>query len=147
MKRCQALCLILGLFLFQGGHLVSAHGLRATVDRGGVVLTAVFSDGRPAADMSVAVYAPGDSERFWSGRTDRNGRFAFFPDREGTWDILIYDRMGHRLELNIVPDTMKQEKAPGPQSEPALKIAGGIMLIGLFFYGLHRARQRRQPRG
>jgi nickel transport protein len=38
---------------------------------------------------------------FQSGRTDRNGRFCFFPDAPGDWKVVVDDEMGHRLEVRV----------------------------------------------
>ena len=46
-----------------------------------------------------------------SGRTDRNGRFCFFPDPSGTWRVVVDDEIvGHKLELKIPLDKAIQLK-------------------------------------
>ena len=37
-------------------------------------------------------------------RTDRNGRFCFFPDIPGEWKLVVNDEMGHRLEVRVSVD-------------------------------------------
>ena len=49
----------------------------------------------------VRIAAPGEEITFQSGRTDRNGRFCFFPDVEGDWKVVVDDEMGHRLEMDV----------------------------------------------
>jgi len=49
----------------------------------------------------VKISAPGAKLTFQSGRTDRNGRFCFFPDTPGDWKVVVDDEMGHRLEVMV----------------------------------------------
>ncbi len=123
---------------------VSAHTIRYTTGTGGMVVTALFDDGRPARDMFVSVFAPGLEERFQSGKTDRNGRFAFFPDRSGIWEILVYDRMGHRLEVKMTVNSAlcpEEDKKPD-QSDRGLKILMGLSTIAVLFSGLRLVKKK-----
>jgi nickel transport protein len=52
----------------------------------------------------VTVLAPGANLKFQSGRTDRNGRFCFFPDVSGNWKVVVDDEMGHRLKVTVPVD-------------------------------------------
>lgn len=123
---------------------VSAHTIRYTTGTGGMVVTAFFDDGRPARDMFVSIFAPGQDERFQSGKTDRNGRFAFFPDRSGTWEILVYDRMGHRLEIKMpVDSTLRlKEDEKAYRSDRGLKILTGLGVIAVLFSGLRLLKKQ-----
>jgi len=49
----------------------------------------------------VEIFSPASKIPFQSGRTDKNGRFCFFPDTPGKWKIVVDDEIGHRLELQI----------------------------------------------
>jgi nickel transport protein len=45
----------------------------------------------------VRVFGPGDEKtEFVVARTDRNGRFAFLPDRPGLWRVEASDDEGHK---------------------------------------------------
>jgi nickel transport protein len=81
---------------------IYAHGVRGKVDAGGMVVTAEYDDGEPMSYARVEISAPDSKLPFQSGRTDRNGRFCFFPDTPGDWKVVVSDEMGHRLEV-IVP--------------------------------------------
>ncbi len=128
---------------------VSAHAIHATADTGGVVVSASFADDAPAVGLFVSVFAPGESERFVSGKTDRNGCFAFMPDKSGDWDVLVYDRMGHRFELKVSVDASLLAQQGGKVENGWLvkgeKILAGIGLIALIFgsFGvIQRARSK-----
>ena len=81
-----------------------AHGVNGKVDAGGVVVTAEYDSGEAMSYAKVKISAPGAKITFQSGRTDRNGRFSFFPDTPGDWKVVVDDEMGHRLELNVPVD-------------------------------------------
>jgi len=149
MKRLFKIrLLILGLCLAQGySSLLYAHGIGYSLSSGGIVVQAFFDDRQPAKGLSVAVFAPGSSEKFQTGRTDSNGRFVFFPDKSGEWEILIFDHMGHRLEIKIpVNEAMKAEKKIGKKVIPlSMKVIMGIAIIfgligftGLVKLALHK---------
>ncbi|MEW5803391.1 MAG: hypothetical protein AB1847_14960 [bacterium] len=142
--------LILGLCLAQGySALLYAHGIEYSLGSGGIVVQASFDDHLPAKGLSVAVFAPNSKEKFQTGKTDLNGRFAFFPDKPGEWEILVFDQMGHRLEIKVpVNETMKVEGKREEKVVPLyLRISMGIAVIfGLIgCIGLaKRARRHRQ---
>lgn len=48
----------------------------------------------------VKIWSPeNDRVEFQNGRTDKNGRFSFFPDVDGVWHITVNDGMGHVATL------------------------------------------------
>ena len=102
-----------GLMIFISGvlllvpSLLYAHGVNGKVDAGGIVVTAEYDSGEAMSYAKVKISAPGAKITFQSGRTDRNGRFSFFPDAPGDWEVVVDDEMGHRLELKVpVNETM-----------------------------------------
>lgn len=124
--------LILGLCLAQGySSLLYAHGIEYSLSSGGIVVQASFDDHQPAKGLSVAVFAPDLSEKFQTGRTDLNGRFVFSPDRPGEWEILVFDQMGHRLEIKVpIDEAMKVEGKIEEKAIPLyLRIIIGIAII------------------
>jgi nickel transport protein len=84
--------------------LLYAHGVTSNIDTGGIVVSAMYDTGEAMDYARVTVLAPGASLKFQSGRTDRNGRFCFFPDVSGDWKVVVDDEMGHRLEVNVTVD-------------------------------------------
>lgn len=81
-----------------------AHGVMETVGSGGMVVTAQYDTGEAMSYARVNISAPGAGLTFQSGRTDRNGRFCFFPDGAGDWKVIVDDEMGHRLEVMVPVD-------------------------------------------
>ena len=122
-----------------------AHGVKGTVKEGGLVVTAQYDTGEAMSYSRVKISAPDAKLPFQSGRTDRNGRFCFFPDTPGDWKVVVDDEMGHRLEV-IVPvneaKELKTDKQAGGSAESSLsryeKALMGLSIIfglsGIFFW-------------
>ena len=146
MKPCSLAFLLLILLGPAAGRPVSAHGIRYATGTGGIVVKAFFDDNRPAAGMFVSIFAPDQEDRFQSGKTDKNGRFAFFPDRAGTWEILVYDRMGHRLQIKVPVDTGlgPKESIESSGIERYLKILMGLGIIAVVFFSLWLLNKSRE---
>ena len=70
--------------------------------RAGVCVTASYDTDEAMSYAAVTIRAPEKGLDFQTGRTDRNGRFCFFPDGNGEWEVIVSDGMGHRLEM-VVP--------------------------------------------
>lgn len=96
--------------------LLYAHGVTGKIDTGGIVVSAMYDTGEAMDYARVTVLAPGANLIFQSGRTDRNGRFCFFPDVSGDWKVVVDDEMGHRLEVHVPVD-----KAMALQANPENK--------------------------
>jgi nickel transport protein len=87
----------------------------------------------------VKIDAPGGEHTFQSGRTDRNGRFCFFPDVQGEWKMIVDDEMGHRLEVKVpVDDALRLEDNGQPKSASSVQASkyerafmGISILLGL----------------
>jgi len=135
-----------------------AHGVKGTVKEGGIVVTAQYDTGEPMSYAKVKISAPGAKLTFQSGRTDRNGRFCFFPDGPGDWKVVVDDETGHRLEV-IVPvneaKELKTDKQAGGSAESSLsryeKVLMGISIIfglsGIFFWWRGKRIYRKINRG
>ena len=122
-----------------------AHGVKGLVKEGGLVVTAQYDTGEPMSYAKVKISAPGAKLTFQSGRTDRNGRFCFFPDTPGDWKVVVDDEMGHRLEVMVPVNEAKElktDKQAGGSAESSLsryeKALMGISIIfgisGVFFW-------------
>jgi nickel transport protein len=81
--------------------LARAHGVKGIISSGGIVVAAEYDTGEPMNYAMVQISAPAAKLTFQSGRTDRNGRFCFFPDMPGEWKVVVDDGMGHRLEVPV----------------------------------------------
>ncbi len=103
MMNKASMMLFLGVILLLPLPL-HAHGVMGTVGSGGMVVTAQYNTGEAMSYARVNISAPGARLTFQSGRTDRNGRFCFFPDGPGDWKVIVDDEMGHRLEVMVPVD-------------------------------------------
>ncbi len=118
-------CLIVSLLL---AYPAFAHGVGAGHAQGPCeAVRFYYSDGQPMAYAEVLVYGPGDAKvEFQNGRTDKNGVFAFVPDRTGPWRVVCNDGMGHRAEYAselVSGNDAKTNESPAQQTmqEPVVK--------------------------
>ena len=151
--KCKQLMIFLGIvFLLPG--MIYAHGVMGKVDSGGMVVTAQYDTGEPMSYAKVNISAPGAKLTFQSGRTDRNGRFCFFPDGPGDWKVVVDDEMGHSLEVAVPVDETMALQANRQSGENAVSSCGryqralmGISIIfgifGIFFWWKGRAILRK----
>ncbi len=81
----------------------AAHSINFEITRHAPVVSvnAYFTRTSPLAGASVLVYAPGQDQPYQTGRTDRQGFFAFIPSVAGDWVFEIDDERGHRDRLEI----------------------------------------------
>ena len=113
-----------------------AHGASGEVGSGGIVVSAEYDTGEPMSYAKVKISAPGADLIFQSGRTDRNGRFCFFPDAAGDWKVVVDDGIGHRLELIIPVDEamkLKTDRAVERSKSSLAKYEKVIMGICIIF--------------
>lgn len=97
-----------------------AHGVRGVItSENAMHVTAAYDDGEPMSYAQVEIRRDGEKLPFQTGRTDRNGRFAFLLDKAGTWTIIVSDEMGHRLALKTGIDNGLELNSPGDQATDA----------------------------
>ena len=159
MKFITLLCVTMCLSAI--AENVWSHGVLGRVGSGkGVLVEAEYDDGEPMTYASIEIFDSEDKLPFQSGRTDRNGRFLFYPDKMGDWKVVVADGMGHRLALKININKMfnldkineQQAKDINENSlsrhERALM---GISIIfgisGIFFWWGGRKIYRRNKKG
>jgi len=115
---------------------LSAHGMYGTVENGGLVVTAQYDTGEAMSYARVKISAPEAKLPFQSGRTDRNGRFCFFPDAAGDWKVVVDDEMGHRLEVNVPVDAamnLKADRAAGRSRSSLARYEKALIGISIIF--------------
>ena len=86
----------------------SAHGTNYRILDSGpaIVVEFIYADNQPMRYAEVLVYSPEETRvEYQNGRTDMNGRFAFFPQAPGEWRIQADDGTGHleRVAIEITP--------------------------------------------
>ncbi|MFP3869187.1 MAG: hypothetical protein ACLFUU_13720 [Desulfobacteraceae bacterium] len=130
---------------------VQGHGVEGRLESGGVVIGAYYQGGEVMCHARVTVQAPDSDQTFQRGNTDRNGRFAFAPDRPGNWRLVIADDMGHRLNYEVSVDAQHLTAGTAqPVSSAfgtAVKAWFGISLIlfvasGLLWWQAHKILKR-----
>jgi nickel transport protein len=94
MKKLILLC---PLFLLSFNVPVFAHGINFETVRHApaVVVRAYFTRTSPVADAAVMINAPGEQVTYQYGRTDKDGYFAFIPNKPGSWIFSVDDETGH----------------------------------------------------
>ena len=126
-------------------QLIYAHGVTSKIDTGAIVVSAIYDTGEVMDYAKVTISAPDANFKFQSGRTDRNGRFCFFPDGSGDWKVVVDDEMGHRLEVHVSVDEAMafQNKSENENSIPIFltqceKAVMGVSIIfgisGILFW-------------
>jgi nickel transport protein len=121
--RYKELVILCSIIAFLPPSALYAHGVAGKVSAGGVVITAVYDTGEPMSYAKVKISAPGAEVIFQSGRTDRNGRFCFFPDTPGDWKVVVDDEIGHRLEMTVPvsePLELKSQQQDGGPMKSSL---------------------------
>lgn len=156
MLRRVLPAVVLGVFLGGfGATEARAHALLAKdVSSGDArVVAFAYSTGEMAAYGNAKVYAPdGADVEFQNGRTDELGRFAFLPDKPGTWTVVVSDNMGHRVshpvEVTLSGDVAAQPVAPAGIGESLwatstlFRAVLGVSLLLNLFLGLALFRKR-----
>ncbi|MCD6454260.1 MAG: hypothetical protein J7L62_03035 [Candidatus Aminicenantes bacterium] len=131
MKNSLKLVLILLLVCSS----LSAHNVSYRVRNGGITIE-VWYEGispLPMKNGFVKVFAPGEVVEFQKGRTDQEGRFSFFPDRPGRWQVVINDGNGHGIVADVMVDeTLHAPIVRSPQPLWLKLLTGVSVIFGIF---------------
>lgn len=137
-----------------GAGPARAHAVRAVQlpEAGAVLIQFAYSSGEAPAYAAVEVYGPADRKlEFQNGRTDAKGRFAFVPDAQGLWRIVMADNTGHKLTHEVMVRRVGVEdgnaaraaaSAGGSFSTPLRALLGVSLLLNLGLGGLVLRRRR-----
>ncbi len=133
------------MLLFMSGIIAlyttaaSAHGLgyRLLKNDTTKVVEFRYSNGSALPYAEVEVWSPDDAEiEFQNGRTDKNGRFSFFPDVPGIWRVTIADGMGHAASAQCEIVLQNEDSTlilVQPQEKGSNRITLIILGISLIF--------------
>jgi nickel transport protein len=144
MKNVMKYLVWFGVILasvFFGAAAAGAHGTAYRVLDDARAVTAEFNyaDGEPMQYAEVLVFSPLDEKvEYQNGRTDRRGRFAFYPDTAGTWHIEVQDGMGHlaRGVIEVAPDATEQADSVHPNKDTQAMVSGPTSKSGKIALGL-----------
>jgi Domain of unknown function (DUF4198) len=104
------------------------------------------ADGKPMADAEVSVYAPGDlTHPAKTGKTDKDGKFAFGTDRDGLWTARAHIS-GEVASVSIRVGGGAVEERGGDLSPYWVFGALGVLLAMAVVFRFLRARERRRRR-
>lgn len=138
MKFITLLCVTMCLSAI--AENVWSHGVLGRIGSGkGVLVEAEYDDGEPMTYASIEIFDSEDNLPFQSGRTDRNGRFLFYPDKLGDWKVVVADGMGHRLALKTNIDKMfnldetNEQQAKGINENSLSRYERALMGISIIF--------------
>jgi nickel transport protein len=95
-----------------------------------------YSTGAPVSFADVLIHCPQEGGvELQNGRTDRHGRFAFIPDKDGDWRVELDAGMGHRLEfaMRSGPQDETPNKVQPKPSVLVLALLGVSLLLNVFF--------------
>lgn len=154
-----AVFLILSLTLAQ---TALAHGTdyRILDSEGTIVVEFIYADNQPMRYAEVLLFSPEDDDiEYQNGRTDMNGRFAFYPDAPGRWRIQADDGTGHLERVSIevgTGDAGEEGVSSASERTPAhghdhhhnglpriWAVILGISLIMNLFFGLYHFKGRK----
>lgn len=150
MKRWMAAAVAVVLLGWCAAPRASAHALEAKELEAGNAraLEFVYSTGGTANYAEVKVYAPDNADvEFQNGRTDALGRFAFLPDKDGTWTVVVADGMGHKVSHPVAVTLSGERVAEVPAqgltaSSKLFPALLGVSLLANFFLLLALFRRR-----
>ena len=129
--------------------IVLAHGTGYRVLEPGkaVTIECYYSDETAMAYADTKVFSPENLKlEHQNGRTDKNGRVAFFPDTPGTWRVTVSDGMGHKIQAQVEPGNIPPIKIQNQGSlghSHALTAAMGISLIFNLCAGIVLMRRKK----
>lgn len=133
-SRCTTLaacCLAAPLALGHGANVEPAP------DSPTEVLRFTYTAGQPMDGARVQVLMPDSQKVFQVGRTDAQGRFAFVPDRPGTWLVEANDERGHKLQGRVaVGGSAQANAAPRRVQIPPMALIAALLVSLLANAGL-----------
>jgi nickel transport protein len=118
--------------------------LHEVEDSKAVVVRFSYADGTPFTYESCEARYDKEDVPYLAGFTDANGRFAFVPDRAGTWRIQAISGDGHGTEITLEVDaSLAAVLVGGSVADRFLRILAGVGLLLGVFGVLSLTRRRR----
>ncbi len=116
-----AVCVIVPIVA--GAH---GAGFERLPDIDTVALRFAYAVGEPMAGARVVVTTPAGQDH-QRGQTDRDGQFAFVPDRPGDWMVVADDGLGHEVRAEVEVGGV----AEGESSATPVAVSPRVLLYAL----------------
>lgn len=129
-------CPMVLFFVLLAPLALRAHGTYSfVVTETGFLISAFYDDGEPMSYTEVAIHKDTDTIAYQTGRTDKYGRFMFFPQEKGRYKAVVRDEMGHGVTLRVETDDRMIQAGEGFQTAPAGAKAPGLFAgLGFIFF-------------
>ena len=116
-----------------------SHGVMGAYENGGICVIAQYDDGEPFDYAETRVFAPDSEITFSSGVTDRNGRFCFYPDVTGTYQVTVKDGMGHMLKISVPfkgekPTSADKKEINSVHLKQTARFEKGLLALSIIFF-------------
>ncbi len=114
-----------------------------------VIIKVTYDDGEPMSYAEVKIFSPDNKDiEHQNGRTDKNGYFAFLPDKPGEWKIIVNDGTGHGVVARIsVDEEMKVDTIQHGFGRWKKLIVGMLIFFGLAGWELYFRVKRVKSEG
>jgi nickel transport protein len=140
--RIISRCVIITVMFTASPYLSFSHGTEGGItEKRGWMVQAVYDDGETMSYTETEIFHEPQTLPFQKGRTDRNGRFLFYPDAPGTWRIEVKDEMGHAVILkkeisngNLSESRTESPSEPMPSSDRSGKLSKALAGVGLISF-------------
>lgn len=115
-----------------------AHNVDSRVDSApAVVITVRLGEDEVASFSEYEVFAPGETQPFQVGRSDRQGRVVFAPDTPGKWRVKVKADSAHGIHGATVDVEVSPEGVVVAHSQPLVarhtRLWVGLgLLFGIF---------------
>ncbi len=126
---------ILSILFFIAENSFS-HGINYEIIDNTVNVKTFFEDDTPFYPATVKVYSPENYDKVYlEGQNNENGVFSFQPNKPGEWIIMVRDKSGHGVRVNVkVKENLTVDSGEnfGSLSMTQKLIMAGCVLWGLF---------------
>lgn len=148
----RKLFFVCSLLLLSRAHVALAHGIGyREIKQKPMVFEFFYATGEPMSYRDAKVFSPQDEKiAYQSGRTDASGRFAFTPNTQGDWNIIVKDEEGHLVKATIAVT----QEADTPASFSSLPegreffvraVLGLSLLLNIAALGLLAHNKKKRP--
>jgi nickel transport protein len=131
-RRLAYVLVAVGLIITPYSAIAHGTGYRQSSIRS-VSLEFCYSTGETMSYLDAKVFSPRDDKfAFQSGRTDEDGRFAFTPNTDGLWRVVVRDEEGHLAEakVDVAPELPDAKHSGGNAAViPKAAVPSGMELV------------------